>query len=79
MFNPDTDDSESSAPASPALPYSAVTPRDTRAASPASSHSSDVILVGEEKPWRERTPIELSSESEGNCYILFIILIGNFI
>ena len=69
LFNPDTDSCVSSAPASPALPTtSGAVSRSTRAASPASSHSSDVILVGEEKPWRERTPIELSSDSDRELY-----------
>ena len=42
-----------------------------RSPSPASSHSSDVILVCEEKPYRARTPILLSSsESEHGEYYL---------
>lgn len=41
-----------------------------RPGSPASSHSSDVIFVSEERPFRERTPVVVtSSESEGWCLV----------
>ena len=43
---------------------------DDPVASPASSHESDIEIVGEEKPWQERPPIVLSSDSEPQVAVL---------